>query len=237
MSFFSSRHPAPAAVPPEVMQALAESDMARDALAARAAGITARRAEVAAALAAEEKASGETFQRNQKAREEGTTAIRAAEKALYDARNRFTVDLGTGLAASHAHRMNIAYMEAELRATASPAIDEFIEWLADEAEKLRHYQVFTHIESKRHALTGEVRTRVVASDGGAVDARREALRAARPQAEALFLVADQSGVPAAIARIKATLPEIKVEEPSAQPDAAQRAETNITNLKDLKNGH
>lgn len=237
MSFFSSRQPAPVPVPPEVMQALAESDLAREAMAARAAGIAARRVEVAAAIAAEEKASGETFQRNHKAREEGAAAIRAAEKALYDARNRFAVELGAGLAASHAHRLSIAALEAEMHATASPAISEFIDWLIDEEEKLRHFQVFTHIESKRHALTGEVRTRVVASDGGTAEARRVALRVARPQAEALFLVADQSGVPAAIARIKATLPEIKVEEPSAQPDAAQRAETNITNLKDLKNGH
>ncbi|MCL8382482.1 hypothetical protein [Xanthobacter aminoxidans] len=237
MSFFSSRQPAPVPVLPEVMQALAESDMARDAMAARAATITAHRVEVAAALAAEEKASRETFLNNQKAREESATAIRAAEKALQDARNHMVVDFRRGLIASQAHTMAMANLQAELRATASPAVAEFIGWLLDEEEKLRRFQPFTEIESKRHPLTGQVSTRVVASDADAADARRMALRAARPQAEALFLVADQSGIPAAIARIKSALPEIKVAVPPAQPDAAQRAETNITNLKDLKNGH
>jgi len=237
MSFFSSRHPAPVLVPTEVMQALAESDLAREAMAARAAGIAARRVEVAAAIAAEEKAAVETNMRKYKERDECAGAVRAAEKALQDARNRMAVTFRVGLAASLAHSSTIAALEADLRETASPAVAEFIEWIDDEQGRLRRTSISTQTETKRHVLTGEIRRRVVASDGGTVKARSEALRDARAQAEALYLMVDQSGVPAAIARIKATLPEINMEEPPAEPDAAQRAETNITNPKDLKNGH
>jgi hypothetical protein len=101
--------------------------------------------------------------------------------------------------------LHLSALENELRKTSDPQIDEFLRELEDAAGATMRA---TPIPDGRVLVNQNTGKKTVVNDRPLVTARMrlEAIREARAKAEGLKLEADQTGVPAKLAEMRAGLP-------------------------------
>jgi len=136
---------------------------------------------------------------------EATDKISAAEKALAAAR------LAQGHAWAERHTRKLGFEAAfdnatrTLVETCHPAIGVFLGEMRDEYDRTRRIRVDDRSEVVINQNTGK-KTRKSESNKDRIVARMAAIREAVAEAEEMRLLADQSGVPAALQKLKNELP-------------------------------
>ncbi len=109
--------------------------------------------------------------------------------------------------ASLSYGSRLARIEHALRETASPLIAEFCREMRDEHSKTRKTSLTIEHGIVRNPITGRVQ-RSGGSNASLVVARMRACLAAISAAEELMLIPDQSGVPAALQKLRDGLPSL-----------------------------
>lgn len=196
-------------------QAMALADkQARDVSARRKALVTQRGEVEAQAIA--------SWNANSKALEDAVRKHEAAKAAVRDAEREVAAAATRRSSGSAQVAASIERIEAELRATSSPLIAEFIAQMWIQWEATQKTLPITTSEIVRNPNTG---TRAVVAGKPVIlpKHRMEAIREVIAAAEGLKLEADQSQVPAKLAEMKASLPIVGAEIPKNSPLEALRA--------------
>lgn len=208
-----------APLPPDrVLSVLAESDLVKTAIAEGEAKKLAERTALAAQLRVLERTAAKENPARFAAADEAMAAIKVAERALDPvalmmARTKFTQLTMQRLQTSLAFGISHDRLEAELRATADPAITAFISEMLDLTADARRLPLATSVlgssSVERNPNTGAAR-KVSTSMPLAerINARLVAIRAAITAAEDLRLEPDQTIVPIRLASLRAGLPAV-----------------------------
>jgi hypothetical protein len=191
----------------QVIAALRDSPVAKEAAAKLAAELLNERKGHVAAISELERVAGASFADGQVALAAAVERLRAAEAALQAAR----VELGRVRAetacASLGHGAERDRLEASLRQSSIPAVGEFIKWLWGEQDVARNSQVVSDVRTTKSALTGRPVT-TGGTNHEEIQARMRAIRETIEKAEALYLIADQADVPRQIEELRKALPKI-----------------------------
>ncbi len=227
---FVARSVQPSKAPPAevVIDALRDTKIVRDAVAASAAQVLAQRKTLAAELS---KIEGDTT-----AWEKYTAEIDAARnevnelnQKLRDAQER----LGRAAQARSDSGFSIARrrdeIAATLRETASPLIADFIREMCEAFHETRNSPILSEVASEKSLITGKRHQEPARSNAAAVIIRMHCIRRAIEDAEALMLAPDQTIVAAELDRLRSALPS------TGSVGPAPRLGTNAL-FSDLSNG-
>jgi hypothetical protein len=149
-----------------------------------------------------------SFPKLSAAAEKTLADLRAAETALQAARIKHGQAVGAKTSASLAYTARRNGLEAELTATASPLLSEFVIRMREEAKRTRK-ALTTTVRTETNFVTGR-KNDIVASNSARIRARLAAISAAVEAAQEAMLLADQSGVPDLLFRLEAELPPVEV---------------------------
>ena len=191
------------------LDAIKASDVGAKIAADISAKITAERQKIADELA---RLNGEVEREHPKkiaAVESAGAAVRKAEKALAEARTKLMQANAARIGGSATYTITRSDLEHQLAESASPLIAEFTAWCRDDLDATRK-----KFESRSWQDVNEITGRAFArsvSNSKSIAARTAALFAAIASAEELKLVPDQIGVAEALAKIKASLPEVEAD--------------------------
>lgn len=168
---------------------------------------TAERQRIADELSRLNAGVGKEFDRVAKAADAARKAYEEAHQAAEQARLKHAAATAAKVGASMRYTQARGDLEAQLAQSASPAIAEFVVWCRDEMANAR--KAFRgNSWTERNPITG-VAVAKAQNNGASINARVAGLFAAIERANELALIPDQSGVPAALEKLRAELPEVK----------------------------
>jgi hypothetical protein len=191
----------------ELMQALLDSPPAKALAAARVKAIAAERHRNAAELERERSGAAKDFHAHAAALAIGMDKVHRLEADLRAGRSALGKLLHDRGVASWQTDRRLTALENELRETADPAIDLFIEEIADLAGATRKAMpILDGREIITNMNTGA--KKIVSNPVITARKRLEKIAEARAAAEGLKLEPDQSGVPDRLAALRAEIPSL-----------------------------
>jgi hypothetical protein len=136
--------------------------------------------------------------------EKQAAEVRKLEEALQAARTKAMQLAGARTTLSARYTSSRLDLEAQLAATASPLLRDFIARMREEAERTRK-ALTTTVRTEVNFVTGR-KNDVVESNSARIRARLAAISAAVEAAQGAMLLADQSGIPDLLFRLEAGVP-------------------------------
>jgi hypothetical protein len=191
----------------EIIDLLARTPAYKQQLAEQAAALALTRSHQIAALRRLEKEQEASYPKRTAAVETELAAVKRAELALHAAQLKWQAAETAKSQASAVYSGQRGRIEAELRASASPALDQFRSEMLDELDASRKQFQFNATMAK-HPITGAA-TRVCINNADSVASRVCAIQFAMEAAEDLRLYApDQATIPAELEKLRQSLPPI-----------------------------
>ncbi len=191
----------------ETLRLLENSSVLREMREEAAAEVLARRKAQAAELHKLERDAVRDFPKLRASLDAAIGELRELEKSLEAARDKYRAAANRVSSVSFERSRARDHLEAQLRETAPPEIDQFIRWARDDWDATAK-AASTSLETRRQKVTGQRRL-IGTSNAPSVRVRLEALRTAIAAAEELKLEAiESSSVADRLDKLRAELPPV-----------------------------
>lgn len=195
--------------PSDIIELLATTPTAKRAIAERDATNTLCREGLIAELRQLERQAEERIPKLNADIAAAVSAVRKAEAALNAARAKYTAATATKATFGYTYSSGRDALEAELRQTASPDIEEFVREMLDEFDKTQKTSIVYEEQYLNNEVTGR-KIRIIRTTAASIARRMQAILAARMAAQDLAICEpDQSIIPARLQELRDGLPEIE----------------------------